>query len=335
LLVYLDRLRSWNWMPAAINATLLLPVLALIALYSLFDHNHILVSPDLYFWAAVLAVNYWLIEKLETVAWPGWVNIASHTGFVFLVALFLSSELVWIFEHELEAAGEGYYAIFAVLPLIALRVAQAAQFPAIRRQGYRLQFSLIATLSVFLAFWSVIINLTNSGDPAPLPYLPFLNPVDLTQIAFFVLALASLKLLQPAMAVQREHIMIILGGLIFIWLTAVLIRSMHHFLDIRFDLSVMSVDTRVQSAISILWTAIGMSAMLFAARKNTRSLWIVGAALVGIVLVKMFFVDLGASGTVERIVSFLVVGSLLVATGYFSPIPPRHPDLNTQESAHA
>jgi hypothetical protein len=335
VLVYLDRLRSWNWMPAAINATLLLPVLALIALYSLFDHSHILVSPDLYFWAAVLAVNYWLIEKLETVAWPGWVNIASHTGFVFFVALILSSELVWIFEHELEAAGEGYYAIFAVLPLLALRVAQAAQFPAIRRQGYRLQFSLIATLSVFLAFWSVIINLTNSGDPAPLPYLPFLNPVDLTQIAFFVLALASLKLLQPAMAVQREHIMIILGGLIFIWLTAVLIRSMHHFLDIRFDLSVMSVDTRVQSAISILWTAIGMSAMLFAARKNTRSLWIVGAALVGIVLVKMFFVDLGASGTVERIVSFLVVGSLLVATGYFSPIPPRHPDLNTQESAHA
>jgi uncharacterized membrane protein len=42
-----------------------------------------------------------------------------------------------------------------------------------------------------------------------------------------------------------------------------------------------------------------------------------------VVLIKMFFIDLGASGTVERIVSFLVVGSLLVATGYFSPIPDK------------
>lgn len=335
VLVYLDRLRSWNWMPAAINAALLLPVLALIALYSLFEHNHILVSPDLYFWIATLTLNYWLIEKLETVAWQRRINIVLHTGFVFFVVLILSMELVWVFENKMEVPGNGYYAVFAVVPLIALRIAQAALFPAIRRLGIRLQFSLIATLTVFLALWSVIINLTNSGDPSPLPYIPFLNPVDLTQIAFFVLVLASLKLLQPSTAVQREHILIILGGLVFIWLTAVLIRSMHHFLDIRFDLSVMSVDTRVQSAISILWTAIGMGAMLFAARRNTRRLWIAGATLVGIVLVKMFFVDLGASGTVERIVSFLVVGSLLVATGYFSPIPPRHPDLNTDEPSHA
>ena len=335
VLVCLDRLRAWHWMPAAINAALLLPVLALIALYSLFDHNHILVSPDLYFWVAVLALNYWLIEKLETVAWPGWVNIAAHTGFVFFATLILSIELLWIFDHKLEVAGEAYYAMFAVIPLIALRASQAALFPAIRRLGEALQFSIIATLSVFLVFWSIIINLTNSGDPAPLPYIPFLNPLDLTQIAFFLLVLASLKLLQPAMAVQRKHILIILGGLVFIWLTAVLIRSMHHFLDVRFDLSAMSVDTRVQSAISILWTVIGMGAMLFASRRFSRPLWIVGAALVGFVLGKMFFIDLGASGTVERIVSFLVVGSLLVATGYFSPIPAKHPDVNTEEPSHA
>ena len=78
LLVYLDRLREWNWMPAAINAAFLLPVLMLIAFYSLFDNDHILVIPDLFFWVAVLGTNYWIIEKLETVAWPSWVNIAAH-----------------------------------------------------------------------------------------------------------------------------------------------------------------------------------------------------------------------------------------------------------------
>ena len=337
LLVYLDRLREWNWMPAAVSAALLLPVLVLIALYSLFDNGHLLITPDLYFWIAVLAANYWMIEKLETVDWPSWVNIAAHTGLVVFASLILSVELVWLFENRLEVSGQGYYAVFAVVPLIAMRVAQTEIFPAIKRLGKILQLSMIGTLSGLLLLWNVIINLTNSGDPAPLPYVPFINPVDLAHIVFFVLVTSSLKLVRPPMKLQRDHIIVILAGLCFIWLTAVLIRSMHHYLDIPFDLSAMSVDTRVQSAISILWTLIGMGAMLFASRRQLRPLWIVGAVLVGVVLIKMFFVDFGASGTVERIVSFLVVGSLLVATGYFSPIPHRtsEPDRKFKESSHA
>ncbi|MCP4332926.1 MAG: DUF2339 domain-containing protein [Gammaproteobacteria bacterium] len=337
LLVYLDRLRQWNWMPAAINAALLLPVLILIALYSLFDNGHLLLTPDLYFWVAALATNYWLIEKLENVNWPSWVNISAHTGFVVFVTLILSFELVWLFENKMDIAGEGYYAVFAVMPLIAIRIAQAAGFPAVKRLGPDLQISLIGTLSGLLLLWNLILNLTNSGDPAPLPYLPFVNPVDLTHIAFFILVLGSLKLVTTSTRVQRNQILILLGTLCFIWLTAVLMRSMHHYLDIRFDLSAMSVDTRVQSAISILWTVIGMGAMLFASRRHLRPLWIVGGALVAVVLIKMFFIDLGASGTVERIISFLVVGCLLVATGYFSPIPSKHTDEqpDRDEPAHA
>ena len=83
-------------------------------------------------------------------------------------------------------------------------------------------------------------------------------------------------------------------------------------------------NTRIQTALSILWTVIGILAMLLASRKLMRPVWIVGAALIAVVLVKMFFIDLDASGTIERIVSFLVVGGLLVATGYFSPIPGKH-----------
>ena len=336
-LVYLDRLRRWDWMPAAISAALLLPVLILISLYSLFENEHVLVAPDLYFWIAALSACYWIIARLEAVAWPDWVDIAAHTAFVLFVSLLLSTELLWIFENQIDVSGEGFHALLSVMPLLAMRLAQASGFPAITRLGSNLQLSMIAALSVYLVFWCLIINLTNSGDPTPLPYIPFINPVDLTQIAFFLLVLGSLKLLQPSMALQRDHILIIVAGLIFVWLTAVLIRSMHHYLAIRFDMSDMLVDTRVQTAISILWTVIGMGGMLFASRRLMRPLWIVGAALVGVVLVKMFFVDLGASGTVERIVSFLVVGSLLVATGYFSPIPDRQADSDPpqEKSAHA
>jgi hypothetical protein len=132
-----------------------------------FDNDHILVTPDLYFWVAVLGTNYWLIEKLETVAWPAWVNIAAHTGLVVFIALILSFELVWIFDTKMDLPGQGYYAVFAVMPLIAMRIAQIEILPAIKRLGPALQLSLIGTLSGLLLLWNLVINLTNSGDPAP------------------------------------------------------------------------------------------------------------------------------------------------------------------------
>jgi uncharacterized membrane protein len=337
ILVYLDRLRRWQWMPAAVSAALLLPILMVIALFSLLDSGHILFSPDLYFWIAALGTCYWIISKLETLSWPGWVATASHTGWVLLATLIFAIELLWVIEHHLGIRAEGYTALFALLPLLIIRVAQLGEMPAIRRLGSRLQISIIATFSTLLLIWGLIVNLTNSGDPAPLPYIPFLNPVDLGQIAFVLLSLGSVRLVTDNAKVQRSHLLIILAGFSFIWLTAVLTRSMHHYLDIPFDLSTLLADTRVQTAISILWTIIGMGAMLFASRRLIRPVWITGAALVGVVLFKMFFIDLGASGTVERIVSFLVVGSLLVATGYFSPIPPRRhePSQSPGEPSHA
>ncbi len=332
-LAWVDRVRGWHWMPASINAALLLPLLIPVWLVAVAEHDHALVLPDAFAWTAVLAATYWIIVRLETVAWPRWIGAALHTVYVVFAGLLLSFELVWALFEGVGNAGEGYIAILPLGWLVALQVAQRDWLPAVRRFGAPLRQSLAATAAALIVCWSLLVNLANSGDPAPLPYLPLLNPLDLAHLAFFVLALSALRLLEPARALQREHVLILLAALAFVWLTAVLIRSMHHYAGIPFDIERMLGDTRVQSAISILWTLIGMGAMLLASRRALRTLWIAAAALVGVVLVKMLFVDLGASGTVERIVSFLVVGGLLVATGYFSPIPRRADPVG--ESSHA
>jgi uncharacterized membrane protein len=41
------------------------------------------------------------------------------------------------------------------------------------------------------------------------------------------------------------------------------------------------------------------------------------------VVVKLFMVDLAGAGTLERIISFLVVGGLMLIIGLYSPLPPR------------
>jgi uncharacterized membrane protein len=42
------------------------------------------------------------------------------------------------------------------------------------------------------------------------------------------------------------------------------------------------------------------------------------------VVVKLFMIDLAGHGSVARIVSFLVVGLLILLIGWFSPVPPRN-----------
>lgn len=67
--------------------------------------------------------------------------------------------------------------------------------------------------------------------------------------------------------------------------------------------------------------------MLLANRRGKRALWMVGAGLIAVVVGKLFLVELSHAGTIERIVSFIVVGILLLALGYFAPVPPKkHPE---------
>jgi uncharacterized membrane protein len=68
---------------------------------------------------------------------------------------------------------------------------------------------------------------------------------------------------------------------------------------------------------------LALGAMLIATRRAVRGAWIGGAALMAVVVAKLFLVDLSGVGTVERIVSFIGVGVLMLLIGYLSPVPPR------------
>ena len=60
--------------------------------------------------------------------------------------------------------------------------------------------------------------------------------------------------------------------------------------------------------------------MLLAHKRGQRSIWIVGAALMGLVVAKLFLLDLSQTGSVERIASFIGAGLMLLVMGYFATI---------------
>jgi len=62
--------------------------------------------------------------------------------------------------------------------------------------------------------------------------------------------------------------------------------------------------------------------MLIATRRAIRPLWMAGAALLAVVVVKLFVLDLGSLAGLPRVVAFLGVGILLLVIGYLAPLPP-------------
>jgi len=107
-----------------------------------------------------------------------------------------------------------------------------------------------------------------------------------------------------------------------VWVNSIVLRSLHHWLGIPYIAHELFNSIAVQAGFSLLWTLTAMAAMVYATRKMDRKPWFVGAALLAVVVGKLFLLDLANSGTVARIVSFLGVGVLLMIIGYVAPVPP-------------
>lgn len=164
-------------------------------------------------------------------------------------------------------------------------------------------------------------------------YLPLLNPLDLAQAAVLIIF---------AYTVKREFIGLhatpvffkygALGFLVFIWLNVMLLRAVHHYADVDYAASTLWDSITVQMALSILWSICALIVMNISRRIQVRELWIAGAVLLGAVLLKLFTKDLTGTGTLARIVSFMVVGGLMLLIGYLSPIPAKGESLTEEKS---
>jgi uncharacterized membrane protein len=172
--------------------------------------------------------------------------------------------------------------------------------------------------------------LVAEGVTDPLPYIPVLNPVDLSTM----LALAALALWRQMLATANPRPKgagRLLGGgglaagavLAFAIANTIWLRTAHHFLGIGWHSDELAGNQIVQSGYSILWTLIAMGLMLFARRRAKRLPWLAGAVLLAIVVAKLLFVDMSRSESLARIVAFIAVGLLMLLIGYFVPLPPR------------
>jgi uncharacterized membrane protein len=174
----------------------------------------------------------------------------------------------------------------------------------------------------------VLVNFASNGAADPLPYVPLLNPLDLAQFGALIALHTWLARIRgadftPRILRSTTLAYAAIGVGTFVWSNGVLLRTLHHWAGVPFYLDAMLRSMLVQAAFSIFWSVLALCAMLLATRYRVRALWITGAALMAVVVAKLFFIDLSNVGGVERIVSFIAVGVLMLVIGYFSPVPPR------------
>jgi uncharacterized membrane protein len=182
-----------------------------------------------------------------------------------------------------------------------------------------------AVLALGMLLWSVIANIDSSGSARPLPYVPLVNPLDLG----VGLALAAAWRwwrsdgAAPAAASSPALGPAALGAAAFVWVNAMLVRSFHHYRGIPYEFDAWVGSFAVQTGLTLLWTVIALALMWLSTRRVSRPVWMAGAVLLAAVVLKLLLVDQSGSGTVERIVSFIGVGVLMLVIGYVAPLPAR------------
>jgi len=186
-----------------------------------------------------------------------------------------------------------------------------------------------APVALYLLVWCWLTNAFSAGDASPLPYLPLLNPLELGQC----LVLASLlhwwrALPAPALKTDTKYAAAAMAAATALaLLTGMVLRSCHHFAGVPWDADALFASRLSQAAVSITWAICGVAVMLFGNRRMSRGIWTAGAALLGVVVLKLFLIELADRGGLYRIVSFIGVGILLLVVGYFAPVPvkPKEP----------
>src|SRR4029453_14253717 len=202
-------------------------------------------------------------------------------GLFWFVLVLVAHELSWVGTRIEPDHGVWSAVPWGLVPAVGLGIvielARGSPWPigAPRRGSFVGGAPLVAGR---LALWSIAANVHGSGDPAPLPYVPLLNPLDLTQAAILLaltMWMGRVRRSGPALfeGVPREAAVAILCALAFLWINAIALRSIHFWYDVPYNPRALWDSTIVQAVLSLLWSSLALATMVLANRRQSRVPW--------------------------------------------------------------
>ncbi|MCB0833631.1 MAG: DUF2339 domain-containing protein [Bacteroidetes bacterium] len=252
-----------------------------------------------------------------------------HPLSFWIATALLSWEGSWVMKQWIADGSSTWHIIFwglapAAMIFGLITYGRRIKWPIAENLRWYLWHTCIPVLC-WIGLWAAVHAIGNPGNVDPLPYVPLLNPLDLTIgfIALVTLRWRGLNHERPMSAEIKQLVVFGLSAVCFLWLNGMIARTVHHYLGYDYSAAVLWSSGEFQTSISIAWTLLALALMIIAHRHVNRSLWIAGAGLLAAVVIKLFFVELDKTGAVARVVSFMVVGVLMLIIGYFVPLPPK------------
>ena len=328
--------RAQPWSIAATPAWFVLPVMLLTALDGFSQHHQVFQSGGWLVWPLALLLHGVMLRRLDAgEPQRGWSWI--HSGGVWLLVLLAGNLLLWAVQQaQLQYTSWASVILLVAATGVLLVLSQRRWFDA--TSGARAHWPLdrfapaylwraAAPLALAVALGSLAVAVHSDGNARPLPYLPLLNPTDLSvalglvACALWLMRLRHSELALPPLA-SHPRLPQALMALAFIAVNTVWLRVAHQWAGVPWQMQSLFDSFLVQAGYSILWTLLALGLMIAAHRKRARPVWMSGAALLGATVLKLFLIDLSNRGGSERIVVFIAVGVLMLVVGYFAPMPP-------------
>lgn len=310
-----------GWRGPRVMLMAILPAAGGVALYLFTQAIHPF-TVGWWIWPVMLAVHLFYLWRGRQTA-----PALYHAGGLWLATFLLTWWSVRLASTAAVAAAWQGMA-WLLIPTLALWLGSwlAARTRGSAQPGYG--FYGAAPVAIFLLAAALWINQRNPGTSAPLPFIPFLNPLDLLLVAIMVVFWQwgrwAQEVVPPQLAQTvadvRHWGLWIYSLLVF---NLALARALHHLFGVPFTWDAFYASALVQTVYALAWGVLALALMYLAHHRHWRAVWAIGAALLGLTIVKLFIVDLANTGTLARIVSFISVGLLTITIAYFWPAPPR------------
>lgn len=261
-----------------------------------------------------------------------------YGGLYCVLSAFVAAEVYGQLAQTADGEWPLYGAAAAVLLWLGASLRARPLAPRLVGDGWRdcLLYGITPVVWVAAA-GSGIAVVSHHGTVDPLQFLPLLNPIDIVAAASVVLLLRWKGEMAAELSADSDSLTPAVASLLRVaatpWLPALSVagvaaltmtaaRTVHHWAGVPFELRSLVYSTDLQVALSILWAATALAAMVVGVRAADRRVWIVGASWMGVVVIKLFFVDLASLPALPKAGSFIGVGILLLIVGYLAPVPP-------------
>jgi uncharacterized membrane protein len=329
----------FKWEKLAKLSLLLMPAMVVTMLWEiiivLFDNKHPFVYHGAYSWLGAFAAYIWLLKRdhipngsflRAPLLWIG--AMIGVMEWQYQLSKYVYESNVW------QDIGWAIIPIAIVFCITRWQFAKNNTLTSEQLSSARTwAWVACAPLVASLIGWFMWMSLNSSGNAAPLPYVPLINPLDITLAAVLLLLFIWHRGVNTRLGKLPSLMPAVPSVMAFTLLNGILLRTLHHWIGTPFEWASIFNNSTVQMSFTFLWGITAFLLMLLAHRRAQRQLWIVGAALMGVVVAKLFLLDLAQTGSVERIASFIGAGLMLLVMGYFAPLPPVKKEIASADSA--